>query len=300
MIDNQDNPGLFCASIHGIGSVWAVAEHDGTYTVYAEDGAKLKHWTQADAALQHMHRLPNVVAHRFVETWAECDLAVGHHHPRISRGKQSPGRGHYAREWAGSHGAVVSLIRRMNEVFQFIEPNRDNMTAYGHETRHLLILAATEVESAFRAVLAANQYSGPGDQTSRRNTKDFVQLAVPMRLSAWSVSLRNHPDLQPMAPFAGWQESQPTASLDWYDAYNSVKHDRERNFARATLRHAVTAVAAAYILVNAQFGEFDIRHYLGLDEFQLAASPRWALSEQYVPPQVGGQDLGWIPKPWFR
>ena len=42
-------------------------------------------------------------------------------------------------------------------------------------------------------------------------------------------------DMGELAPFALWEEARPTGSLAWYDAYNAVKHDRERNFSRATL-----------------------------------------------------------------
>ena len=46
--------------------------------------------------------------------------------------------------------------------------------------------------------------------------------------------------------------NQPVSLL--YAAYNEVKHDREVNFKRATLRHAIEAVAACVVMLAAQFG----------------------------------------------
>jgi hypothetical protein len=84
--------------------------------------------------------------------------------------------------------------------------------------------------------------------------------------------------------------------LSWYDAYSAVKHDREREFARATVQHALTAVAAAYRLVIAQFGEFDSRASLGLDEFSVLESPLFTAKEGYVPPLEGITKPDWSPE----
>jgi hypothetical protein len=186
----------------------------------------------------------------------------------------------------------------MVEVFRYVEPDETNADAYGHEIRQLLIVAATEVESSCRAVLTANGY---GHDVDRLNTRDFVKLCVPMRLREWRVALDAHPGLGEITPFATWDEERPTASLPWYDAYNAAKHDRELNFARATLRNAVSAVAATYIMVLAQFGEFDNRHFLGLDEFRELSRPNFSAEASYVPPSVGGTAGGaWIPRGFFE
>jgi hypothetical protein len=185
----------------------------------------------------------------------------------------------------------------MTDVFRYIEPSKGNAGAYGHEIRQLLIVAATEVESSCRAVLSANGY---GHDAARLNTRDFVRLCTPMRLREWRVALDSHPDLGEIAPFAGWDEAQPTTSLSWYDDYNAAKHDREANFARATLLSSVNAVAAAYIMVLAQFGEFDNRHFLGLDEFRQISIPTFPAEESYIPPSVGGGDANaWVPRRIF-
>jgi hypothetical protein len=63
-----------------------------------------------------------------------------------------------------------------------------------------------------------------------------------------------------------------------------VKHDRESNFHRATLLNAVTAVAAAYVLLWAQFGKADQRAFLGLGEFKAEALPSFSAGERYVRP----------------
>ena len=47
-------------------------------------------------------------------------------------------------------------------------------------------------------------------------------------------------------PFGAWI-SQSYVPLDWWQAYNDVKHDRLANRTRATMRHAAQALAALFI-----------------------------------------------------
>ena len=50
-----------------------------------------------------------------------------------------------------------------------------------------------------------------------------------------------------MEPFTAWS-SPSFVTLDWWKAYNAVKHDRLANRTRATMRYAAQALAA--VLVN--------------------------------------------------
>jgi hypothetical protein len=222
------------------------------------------------------------------QVFVECQYGAGIYCRRMnfSAGGEGPPVGvYYPREWSSAVGAVSGLTRRMGELFRYIEPSvGSNLHAFGHEPRQLLVLATTEVESSYRAILRANGYKGHGDAT-----KDFVKLAAPLRLGERSLRPALHPDLPEIAPFRDWDVSRPTQSLEWYDAYNAVKHDRESNFHRATVLNAVTAVAAAYVLVWAQFGQADERSFLGLGEFRAAAMPSFSAEERYVPPGIIGR-----------
>ncbi|MFB2351135.1 hypothetical protein, partial [Priestia megaterium] len=74
-------------------------------------------------------------------------------------------------------------------------------------------------------------------------------------MSEYAVGFSHFPELEPVSPFEGWRAtSAPTQDLDWYDAYNAVKHSREENFARATLRNALHAVSASVVMACAQVG----------------------------------------------
>jgi hypothetical protein len=123
--------------------------------------------------------------------------------------------------------ALKLLLTKMQEVFETVEPNPSNAQTFGHKIRELLLLAAMEVEASWAAVLRANGYAG-----DRWNTKDYVKLLKPMLLDSFTLKLRSYPEFPPIAPFEGWNAQSPTKSLDWYDAYNQTKHNREEHLAR--------------------------------------------------------------------
>ena len=189
----------------------------------------------------------------------EAHLQPGQFTPRIVRPNSShphetPGWHPIAKDYdnvvAIARGQLTTLTRQLDRICLTVQPDQQNYGTYGHDIRNLLILACTEVESHWRGVLVAN-----GVKKERFNTHDYVALQPAMRLGEYAVAFPQHPWLAPLSPFQGWGSSnRPTADLQWYDAYNAVKHDREENFSRATLRHAFEAVTACAIMMVAQFG----------------------------------------------
>jgi hypothetical protein len=138
----------------------------------------------------------------------------------------------------------------MLDIFQTLEPSPDNLQAYGHKIRELLLLAAMEVEASWAAVLKANGYP----PSTRLSTNDYVKLLAPMLLDKHGLALASYPRFPQFTPFEGWTSASPTQSLAWYHAYNLTKHNREEHLNVATLEKAVHAVGAAAVMFYAQFG----------------------------------------------
>jgi len=142
------------------------------------------------------------------------------------------------------------LLKKLEELFETIEPTEANLAAYGHKIREILLLACMEVESSWSAVLKENCYPSTG----RLTTNDYVKLLTAMLLDSYKLSLQSYSTFPSFSPFEGWSAANPTQSLAWYDAYNKTKHDREENLKLATLHNAVRAVGAAVVMFHAQFG----------------------------------------------
>jgi hypothetical protein len=156
---------------------------------------------------------------------------------------------------------------------------------YGQEIRDLLILAATEAEMHWRGVLEANRTS-----VSVFNSNEYVKLVEPLRLANYKVSFRDFPEPRPFRPFSGWMRSEPTKRLKWYDAYNGVRHNRQSEFDRGTLRRAFEAISACTVLLIAQFGPLELGTELSsFAQVEMPTGPVGAMSL----PKVTGAD--WTP-----
>jgi hypothetical protein len=149
--------------------------------------------------------------------------------------------------------------------------DRRNHSAFGHRTRELLLLACTEVENAWRAILKANNYDNRQHNNDRMTTRDYVKLKGPMRLGKWTLRLPDYPDTPDLQPFDPWAETAASQSLPWYEAYNATKHNRAQDFHKATLWSAVEAVAASWVMYGAQFGPDFVVNQSGL--FGVVADP---------------------------
>lgn len=225
--------------------------------------------------------------------------------PRIWRGLEHPPSdsvGLFEAE-TSTRRVVGALCLGLKDMFWQMEPDPACADCFSHQLRSLLILACTEVESSWKAILGAHGYP-----QSRWSTNDYVKLAGPLRLQDWEVALTEHPAWGSIAPFAKWSSAEPTRSLPWYQAYNDTKHDRETNIRSATLRHTVDAVAAAHVLMLAQFGwSLTAEDILRVpmvrspEVFSIRNAPSWTADEEYVAPlePLDGQQFGfaeWTPR----
>ena len=233
----------------------------------------------------------------------------GDFHPRIWRGNDSPlvTESSLQKEFVASVRISRNIFSRLRELFLHVEADHANDCVYGIQERELLILACTEVESAWKSVLMSNGYEGTSD---RWKTTDYVKLKRPMKLNEWSVKLSAHPDYGQIKPFEAWDDSRPTQSLAWYDAYNAVKHDRESSLNKATLQSVIEASAALFVMVVAQFGidHLDTLSVMQADEFAIESVPKWEMEELYILPfmfinKMPPEPLGhptWTSKEFFK
>lgn len=164
------------------------------------------------------------------------------------------GLGTSSQEIKDEEQVLLILLRRLTEVFLYIEPSRYSLNTYSHYLRDLLILSCTEFENQCRCILDAINLIH--ENKKLYNTKDYVKLNTCCFLREYSVSYGTYGNLQPFFPFKDWDEGSPTQSIQWYQQYNNVKHNRLQAFSQATLEAVLNAIAANVILFCVRFGPF--------------------------------------------
>lgn len=111
-----------------------------------------------------------------------------------------------------------------------------------------------------------------------------MQLLDPLRLKDYALSFKRYKMLNEFSPFIDWTTNKPTQSLQWYDAYNQIKHDREVNFSLSNLENAIESVMAYAILLIAQYG---YRNSLWNEKLgkviDVHKEPLWNIRDFYIP-----------------
>ena len=163
----------------------------------------------------------------------------------------------------------VSICTILHETFKYIRPSKSNMRTFGNVNRNIIILACTEIEAQMIQILELNGY-----KRNRYTTKDFYKLNKIMKLDLFNVKLKYYLDYNLLEPFKFWDVEQPTKSLEWYNVYNKIKHDREKNFSLSTFDMALNSVCALYVLLIAQYGYNNVLKELNDREiFQIVKNP---------------------------
>lgn len=201
----------------------------------------------------------------------ECECSPYQYSKRVSRrysaiAQEDASRGYFllgpvsppfaAQVFSDSVRQLSTFVSQLESIFNVIEPDPKTMNAYGHSIRNLLILACTEFEAQCKGVLVANNVSAISNYY---NMRDYHKLPSALSLNQYAVTLPQFSKLTDIEPFKNWtphklKTGQWQTGLDWYDAYNSVKHDREGSFNQSQLRHAISAVVGCAVILAAQFG----------------------------------------------
>lgn len=137
-------------------------------------------------------------------------------------------------------------------LFDYIEPSDRNLDCFSYRILELLIRTCIEVEANCKAILVENGYA----KSARLTMKDYKKIDVSHRLSSYEIGLPVWSGTKKIRhPFKNWSNGD---SLNWYSAYNATKHDRYKEFARASLDHLIDAVCGLVALLSAQFWTEDL------------------------------------------
>lgn len=158
------------------------------------------------------------------------------------------------------------LDDRLKKIFEFIEPSETNKNTYSVQISSLLLDVCTTIEANFRGILDKNKYA---KNISKCNMCDYFLIEESHHLSNYEIKIpfwksdnctkRNDWEEggKIRRPFRKWG-SKTYRKLDWYNAYNQVKHNMVENFKMATLDNLVEAFSALHIIMCAQFYDISI------------------------------------------
>lgn len=145
----------------------------------------------------------------------------------------------------GYSGSFRLLYRDLIEVFEYVEPVSAHREVYSHRLFALLLRACTDFESVAKDALVAQGCPKP---RSEMTVFDYRTLEPTYKLEA-AIATLNLSQGEPLTfqPYRDWSTQEPP--LPWYSNYNKVKHNRQQEFARASMENVVTAIGALLALL---------------------------------------------------
>lgn len=157
------------------------------------------------------------------------------------------------------------LYSRLEKIFEYVEPCENNKNTYSVQISSLMLDVCTTIEANFKAILEKNDYK----MNSNLSIKNYFLVEKSHHLSSYKIKIpfwkpgksikRLHWEDEGSIriPFKNW-ENNTYVPLDWYQAYNKVKHNMINNFDKATLNNLVDAFCGLVIIISAQFFDEEI------------------------------------------
>ena len=151
----------------------------------------------------------------------------------------------------------LHLYYRLKQLGDLLALDTANGDAFGNATRDLLIVSCVEVESIFKLILFEDY------EASKGTIFDYWKIKEEARLPYAVLEFPNLFNLDKVCPFAAWNECAQYRPLSWYQAYNDAKHSAAKGLQAAKLKHVVSAVAAAFILLDVLNRPFSAMQRIG-------------------------------------
>lgn len=149
------------------------------------------------------------------------------------------------------------IEKDFKNLFDYVELNDLNKNTFSHRIYELILRACTEFETNCKGILKDNGYS------TNRNLKitDYFKINAASKLSEYDVRLNIWtPNELIIKPFYNWNSTTFNA-LDWYQNYNKVKHDRNKNFHLASLEILVKCMSGLFVILASQFAHLIFSPY---------------------------------------
>lgn len=133
----------------------------------------------------------------------------------------------------------IELEKELIDIGHYISIEEDNFSAYSLVLQKYILEVDSELDNVMKEI---SGFSGEERSNIEKYYSNIV-AAFP-QIKNQSVTVNSFK----LKPFDGWKEDQPSASLAFWDEYNAIKHNRVANKKKASLKNAVYALAALFIL----------------------------------------------------
>ncbi|WP_404361318.1 hypothetical protein [Methylotuvimicrobium sp. KM1] len=135
----------------------------------------------------------------------------------------------------------ISLEKELEDSFNYIEPENDNLKCYGAKFTSLLNSVSIEFESLSKALI---KYHRPSAKVGNIGEikQNLLELFPNIGENEVEITRINESRI----PFKEWGNG---SKLEWWDAFTSIKHNRIKNYSLASLNNVLDSMAALIVII---------------------------------------------------
>lgn len=135
----------------------------------------------------------------------------------------------------------LSLENKFIDTINYVELCEDNFNTYSNTYIMLLQAIGSELNALFKELCHF-------DKSENKNIKDFVErilndfpeiVEFEIKVIGYDISFK---------PFKGWNVDRPSKSLEWWEAYNQIKHNRIESIKVASLKNVIYSLSGLMLL----------------------------------------------------
>ena len=146
---------------------------------------------------------------------------------------------------------MINLLEKeLIDLFEYIEPSKDNLQVYSLKLYQLFVKISIEFENMCKIILKDNIYNKNNNLT----ILDYKKLNKIMQLDKYICTIDLIDNIK-FKPFEDWKKDD---NLKWYQDYNKLKHNRTVEFPKASLYNVLISFSALRVLLFAQYGNFSL------------------------------------------
>ena len=143
--------------------------------------------------------------------------------------------------------AYLIIQKDFLNLLDYIEPSDTNLKTYSFRIHELLVRVCIEIEANCVAILSENGYHKSGNLTM----SDYKKINKSHKLSSYEVKFPVWKGKENIRkPYENWASDK---RLDWWEGYNNSKHDRQKEFEKATFKNLTDALCGLIAIISAQF-----------------------------------------------
>jgi hypothetical protein len=145
-----------------------------------------------------------------------------------------------------------SIENMFINTIQYVSPSKANKETYSDEYAKIIFLCGSEIDSILKLICKLENITPKNKRYNMGDYSIFIEKTASLKEECYCPRCMTtiKEEYLMIAPFNKIQIDKPYSGLDWWENYQSLKHNRMENAKKGNLQNATSMLIAHYILIR--------------------------------------------------